>query len=135
MWRPKNHGVDRDQVSHLRVFESIAYVHVPEQERSKLDAQSEMLIFIGGDKNSQGYKLFNPSNERIVVSRDVDFDEYASWDWNPEKEGSYDYLPYFEDERDFPRSSRERYSTNFTISITTFIFIGSSLNEKTPQNI
>ena len=41
-------------VSHLRVFGSIAYVHVLEQERSKLDDQNRKLIFIGYDEYSKG---------------------------------------------------------------------------------
>lgn len=45
----------------LRVFWSIAYVHIPEKERTKLDDKSEKFLFIGYDFNSKGYKLSNPS--------------------------------------------------------------------------
>ena len=69
-------------VSHLRVFGYIAYVHVPKQERSKLDDRSEKFIFIGYDENSKGYKLYNPSNRNILTSRDVEFDEEKAWDWS-----------------------------------------------------
>ena len=34
-------------------------------------------VFIGYDANSKGYKLYNPSNGKIVVSCDVKFDEEA----------------------------------------------------------
>lgn len=37
----------KPDVSHLRIFGSIAYKHVPEQERSKLDDRSEKFVFIG----------------------------------------------------------------------------------------
>ncbi|GJW00849.1 retrovirus-related pol polyprotein from transposon TNT 1-94 [Tanacetum coccineum] len=37
-------------VSHLRIFGSIAYVHVPSQKRSKLDDRSEKHVFVGYDK-------------------------------------------------------------------------------------
>jgi len=34
-------------VSHLRMFGCIVYVHVPEEKRSKLDPKVEKCIFIG----------------------------------------------------------------------------------------
>ena len=34
-------------ISHLCLFGSIAYMHVPDQERSKLDNHSEKYVFIG----------------------------------------------------------------------------------------
>nr|GFC84681.1 retrovirus-related Pol polyprotein from transposon TNT 1-94 [Tanacetum cinerariifolium] len=40
-------------VSHLRVFGSIAYVHVPSQRRLKLDDRSEKHVFVGYDKQSK----------------------------------------------------------------------------------
>ncbi|KAH9650285.1 hypothetical protein KPL70_026315 [Citrus sinensis] len=38
---------------------------------AKLDDKSEKLIFIGYDNNSKGYKLYNPNNGKIVISRDI----------------------------------------------------------------
>nr|GEV52976.1 copia-type polyprotein [Tanacetum cinerariifolium] len=40
-------------VSHLRVFGSIAYVHVSSQRRLKLDDRSEKHVFVGYDKQSK----------------------------------------------------------------------------------
>nr|GEX23564.1 retrovirus-related Pol polyprotein from transposon TNT 1-94 [Tanacetum cinerariifolium] len=87
-------------VSHLRIFRSIAYVHVPSQRRSKLDDRSEKHVFIGYDKHSKGYKLYNLITKKVVVSRDVDFEEEESWDWRIEEHERYDFLPMTdEDER------------------------------------
>nr|GEW90530.1 retrovirus-related Pol polyprotein from transposon TNT 1-94 [Tanacetum cinerariifolium] len=69
-------------VSHLRVFGSIAYVHVPSQSRLKLDDRSEKHVFVGYDKQSKGYKLYNPVTRKVVLSRDVEFNEEGSWDWS-----------------------------------------------------
>ena len=44
----------KPNISHLRVFGSMAYMHVPEQKRTKLDDRSEKLIFIGYDSSSKG---------------------------------------------------------------------------------
>ena len=70
-------------------------MHIPKQERSKLDDRSEKFIFLGYDENSIGYKLYNPSNGKIVTSRDVEFDEEKSWDWSSQKESSYDFFALF----------------------------------------
>jgi hypothetical protein len=37
----------KPNVSHLKVFGCIAYVHVPDEKRSKLDPKVEKCIFIG----------------------------------------------------------------------------------------
>jgi transposase InsO family protein len=37
----------KPNVSHLRVFSCIAYVHVPDEKRSKLDPKADTCIFIG----------------------------------------------------------------------------------------
>uniref|UniRef100_A0A803MZ89 Uncharacterized protein n=1 Tax=Chenopodium quinoa TaxID=63459 RepID=A0A803MZ89_CHEQI len=89
-WKPS--------VSHLRVFGSIAYAQVPKQLRSKLGDRSKKLLFIGYDEKSKGYKLFNPNTNNSVISRYVEFDEEATWDWSIEEEESYNFLPYFEEE-------------------------------------
>ncbi|KAK2979848.1 hypothetical protein RJ640_000735 [Escallonia rubra] len=49
----------KPSVSHLKVFGSIAYVHVPDQQRKKLDDKSEKFIFIGYSQESKGHKLYN----------------------------------------------------------------------------
>ncbi|CAL8135751.1 unnamed protein product [Prunus armeniaca] len=51
-------------VKHLRVFGSLCYAHVPNQQRQKLDLASTRCIFLG----------------------DVIFNEATGWDWNARKE-------------------------------------------------
>jgi hypothetical protein len=69
----------KPDVSHLKVFGCIAYVHVPDEKRSKLDPKAEKCIFIGNFLEQKGYKCFNPSIRKLQVSRDVVFDEMVSW--------------------------------------------------------
>ncbi|RVW79834.1 Retrovirus-related Pol polyprotein from transposon TNT 1-94 [Vitis vinifera] len=61
--------------SGLRVFECPAYVHIPNEERSKLDAKSRQCIFLGYQKGVKGFKLWDPKANKVVISRDVVFDE------------------------------------------------------------
>ena len=71
----KKHGVEESPVSHLRVFGSIAHVHVSDKRREKLDDKSERFIFINYDSWLKGYKLYNLNNKKMVVIQDVVFDE------------------------------------------------------------
>lgn len=68
-------------ISHLRVFESVTHVHIPDERRAKLNDKSEIFIFIGYEPNPKGYKLYNPNNKKIVVSRDVVFNEEGQWEF------------------------------------------------------
>ena len=68
----------KPDVSHLRVFGCIAYVHVPDEKRSKLDPKAEKCIFIGYSLEQKGYRCFNPYTRKLQVSRDV-FDEMVKW--------------------------------------------------------
>ena len=45
---------------HLRVFESIAYVHVPDEKQRKLDPKSEKCVLVGYSNEQKGYKCYNP---------------------------------------------------------------------------
>jgi hypothetical protein len=62
-------------LQHLRVFVCDAYVHVPKENRSKLDKKVEKCIFIGYKDGVKGYKIWNPESKKSVYSRDVVFRE------------------------------------------------------------
>jgi hypothetical protein len=65
----------KPSLEHLRVFGCDAYVHVPKENRSKMDKKYEKCIFIGYKDGVKGYKLWNPETKKIVYSRDVVFRE------------------------------------------------------------
>ena len=68
-------------------FGCIAYAFVNPQKRTKLDEKSEKCIFIGYCTQSKGYRLYSPESGKIMVSRNVMFDENSNWKWNEEKQG------------------------------------------------
>ncbi|KAG7599886.1 Zinc finger CCHC-type [Arabidopsis suecica] len=57
---------DREEATHLR----------------KLDDRSRMLVNLGTEPGSKAYRLLDPTKRRIVVNRDVVFDESKGWKWN-----------------------------------------------------
>ncbi|GAU43218.1 hypothetical protein TSUD_301050 [Trifolium subterraneum] len=71
---------NKPNVIHLKVFGSIAYRHVPDQLRSKLDDKSEVMVLVSYHLTG-GYKLYDPISKSIVISRDVIVDEMKEWDW------------------------------------------------------
>ena len=70
----------KPNVHHLKVFGCVAYSHIPDAMRSKLDDKAEKCIFIGYSERSKAYKLYNPVTEKVVISRDVRFDENSVFD-------------------------------------------------------
>ena len=56
----------------LKIFGCHAYAHVRE---GKLDPRSVKCIFLGFSPGVKGYRLWNPQTSKILVSRDVVFDE------------------------------------------------------------
>ena len=40
-----------------------------------------MCVFLGISDGSKAYKLFDPISKKIIVSKDVVFEEERSWDW------------------------------------------------------
>ena len=70
----------RPNVSHLRPFGCIAYAHVYLEDRTKISPTAERCRLIGyldddDTEEYQGYKLLRESDQAIVFSRDVVFDE------------------------------------------------------------
>ena len=53
---------------HLKVFGCKAYVHIPQDERSQLDANTRQYIFLGYGLDEFVYKLFDPSVRKVVRS-------------------------------------------------------------------
>ncbi|KAD6796578.1 hypothetical protein E3N88_07474 [Mikania micrantha] len=54
---------------------------VPSNHLKKLDDRSQRLVHLGVQPNTKVYRLFDPINKKIVVSRDVIFEENTRWKW------------------------------------------------------
>ena len=62
-------------LTHLKVFGCDAYVHVPKENKSKLDKKVEKCIFIGYKDGLKGYNIWNPKTKKVVYIQDVVFTE------------------------------------------------------------
>ena len=69
----------KPDMSHMKVFGCVCYVHIPDEKRRKLDPKAEKCVFLGYASESKGYRCYNPSTKKFQISRDVVFDELNSW--------------------------------------------------------
>ena len=88
----------KPNVEHLRIFGCIAYAHIPDEKRKKLDDKGVKCIFLGYSDVSKAYKLFDPITEKIIISRDVIFDEANSWQWKVNAAGEFIPLEFDNEE-------------------------------------
>ena len=62
-------------ISNLRIFGCVAYVHMPKERRRKLDNKTIQCLFMGFDNETKAYRLYDQTRRKIVISRDAVFDE------------------------------------------------------------
>ena len=65
-------------LSHIRVFGSKCWYVVPKHKIKELDVRSREGIFVGYSTQSKGYKIWDLELSKIIVSRDVTFEEIRS---------------------------------------------------------
>ena len=70
----------RPVVDHLKVFGSTAYAHIPKSLWKKLDLKSVRTIFVDYCTATKGYRLWDQKRWKIIISRDMIFDEFATPD-------------------------------------------------------
>ena len=65
----------KPHVGGLRVFGCQAFVHIPKEERKKLDSKSRKCVLVGYGSTTKGYRLYDPLKRKVFHSRDVIFNE------------------------------------------------------------
>ncbi|CAL8992316.1 unnamed protein product [Prunus brigantina] len=58
-------------IAHLKIFGSPCHVLIPSTLRHKLEENSHKCIFVGYGFYEKGYRLFDPSTRKVILSRDV----------------------------------------------------------------
>lgn len=73
----------------MKIFGCIAYAKAETPHLRKLDNRSRALVHLGTEPGSKAYRLFDLDSRKLVVSRDIVFDESKGWDWTrPTKDAS-----------------------------------------------
>jgi hypothetical protein len=70
---------EKPEVGHFRIFGCPVFVHVPKEKRTKLDPSERKSIFVGYSDTSKAYKIYIPRHWKVEISRDVTFDENATF--------------------------------------------------------
>jgi hypothetical protein len=65
----------KPNLSHLRVIGCVAYCHIPDSKRQKFDPKAIPTFLLGYDEYNKAYRCYNPSPRKILISRDVRFNE------------------------------------------------------------
>jgi hypothetical protein len=55
----------KHNVAHLKVFGCVAYAHVPDELRKKLDNKGHKCIFVGYSEDTKAYKLYDLLQEKL----------------------------------------------------------------------
>lgn len=63
----------KPDLSHIRVFGSICYNHIPSEKRTKFDVKASKCILLGYTSNS--YRLWDIEKSKLIVGRNVTFNE------------------------------------------------------------
>lgn len=69
----------KSNVEYFRICGCIAYAHIPDAMRKKLDDKGLKCIFLVINDKSKAYRLFNPITKNIVVIRDFILNEETIW--------------------------------------------------------
>ena len=76
----------KPEVGHFRIFGILTYSHVPSKKRTKLEPTTEKGIFVGYDETAKAFRIYLPSQRKVVVRRDVKFEEERAFRRSRESE-------------------------------------------------
>jgi hypothetical protein len=71
----------KPHLGHLRIFGYKGHVRLGVPHVAKLDDRSVQMVYFGKEDGSKAHRMFNPQTNKIVVSRDVVFEEGEKWSW------------------------------------------------------
>ena len=72
----------KPSMSFLRTFGYIGHVRKTKPVLTKLEDRSTPMVLLGYEEGTKAYWLYDPHGGKVVVSRDVVFNEKADWDWD-----------------------------------------------------
>jgi hypothetical protein len=71
-------------VSNIKIFGSRTFILALGKERKKIDNKFLEGMLVGFDEDKMGYRVYVPSEKRIIVSSHVQIDENTMYSYNME---------------------------------------------------
>lgn len=65
----------------VKVFGCTTFMKIPSVHTRKLDDRSKAVLNLGKELGTKAYRLYDPKNGSVCVSRDVVFAENKAWTW------------------------------------------------------
>jgi hypothetical protein len=62
-------------VKHFHIFGSHAWARIPSKKRKDFEPQRKECIFMGYPEGVNGYRLIDPSTNKLIIERSVKFEE------------------------------------------------------------
>lgn len=78
-WSEKGRKPD---VGYIKVFSCTAHMRVPSKGINKMADRSICVVNLGKEPGSKAFRLYDPKEKRIYVSKDVVFEESKPWVWD-----------------------------------------------------
>jgi len=66
---------EKPDIGYLRIFGCITYSYIPKEKRTKLEPAAEKGIFVGYNETSKAFQIYILAQRKVVVRRDVKFEE------------------------------------------------------------
>jgi hypothetical protein len=64
------------------IFVHLVALHNTKPHLSKLEDCGRWMIFVGYERGTKAYKVYDPVTRRVHITHDVVFDEEDQWDWS-----------------------------------------------------
>jgi len=65
----------KPDVSHLRIWGCLAYVFIQKDKHRSLQSHMETCVFVGYPSGYKGWKFYNPTTRKYIISERAEFDE------------------------------------------------------------
>ena len=83
----------KPEVSHFSIFGCLTYSHVPSEKRTKFEPTAERGIFVGYDETSNAFRIYLSSKRKVVVRRELRFEEERAFRKSRELEQGEQQVP------------------------------------------
>lgn len=99
----------KPNLGYVRIFGCLAYMKTQGRSVQKLEDRSKKVVNLGKEPGTKGYRLYDPVDKRVWISRDVTFDETKTWHWDENDiERENFFVQFEEDETDDTQQEDDR---------------------------